>query len=306
MPPDAEPPEGFAAGDQLCDGIIAWACLGEGPHCATWAAWSIDRWSPVVVKVPLPDSDPDRALASLRREADKLGRLKHPAFSRLFEARLDPPEPLLVLELVEGRPLSKMLKTSRFSVGDTVRLGLQLSSALRYLHGLGIAHLDLKPHNIMMRGGRALIIDFGSAQNIGEAAPPGPRGTDGYMSPEQEAREPVSESMDLWSLGAVLYQTVSGRKAAERGGRESFRFRRAPARLRRLIDDLLEPDPAARPSSMSEVLNELARLERSPKRGWAPEIARPHLPVATSRADQARLPEAEAAQPPSFLAPSLR
>jgi eukaryotic-like serine/threonine-protein kinase len=203
---DREPAETV----RLAADILAWARLGEGPHCATWAGWSIERWAPVVVKVPLEDADPDRALAALRREADHLARLRHPAFPQIFKAHLEPPAPYIVLELLEGRPLSTIIERSLFSAGDTVRLGLQLASALRYLHSLGIAHLDLKPDNVMMRGGRALIIDFGAAQAIGEAAPSGPRGTDGYMSVEQQAGDAISEAMDLWSLGAILYEPLCG------------------------------------------------------------------------------------------------
>jgi eukaryotic-like serine/threonine-protein kinase len=270
-------------GVHLVPGVLAWAPLGEGPHCTTWAAWSIERWGPVAVKLPSLDADLDRARAALRREVGHLRRLRHPAFPQIFEVSLERRTPYIVLELIEGRPLANLLERGPMSAGDTVRLGLQLSSALRYLHGLGIAHLDLKPDNVMMRGGRALLIDFGAAQCIGEAAPAGPRGTDGYMSPEQLDGALISDGMDVWALGALLYEALTGGLAGDGGRRASLRYRRAPRPLRDLLSALHAPDPGARPSSMTDVLHALSALESSsPKRGWAPDVARGHLPATTS------------------------
>jgi serine/threonine protein kinase len=242
------------------------------------------------VKVPLVEADQDRARAALTREARHLQRLRHPAFPRLFTASVETPTPHLVLELIEGRPLSTVIERSPLSVGDTVRLGLQLASALRYLHGTGLAHLDVKPDNIMMRDGRALLIDFGAAQDIGDTAPAGPRGTDGYMSPEQRAGAPIRESMDIWSLGAVLYEALTGRRAADRAERRSLRLRRAPAALRDLIGRMLGDDGDRQPPSMAHVLHELSALEGDPRRGWAPTVARGRLPLTTSRATRDRRP----------------
>jgi serine/threonine protein kinase len=280
-------------GVHLVPGYLAWAPLGDGPHCTTWAAWSIERWAPVAVKLPSMEADPERARAALRREHGHLTRLAHPAVPRLLAASLDCRTPYLVLELIEGRTLTHTIERRPLSIDDTVRLGLQLASAMRYLHGLGVAHLDLKPDNVMLRVGRATIIDFGAAQHIGEPAPTGPRGTDGHMSPEQLAGDPIAESMDVWALGALLHEAVTGVLPTERYGRRSARLRHAWRPLHHLLTAMLEDDPNARPTSMTGVLHLLSRLEsEDPARGWAPHVARGHLPATTRTADLVRSKDA--------------
>lgn len=271
---------GPVPGDVLVADIVAWAQLHDGPHCVTWAGWSVDRWAPVLVKLPPVEGDGVRARAALRREAGHLARLLHPGLPRLFGADLDGSTPYVVVELIEGETLAAMIGRSPFGVGDTVRLGLQLTSALRYLHGLGLAHLDLKPDNVIVRSGRTVIIDFGAAQAIGEEQPSNPRGTDGYMSPEQIAGLAVSESMDLWSLGALFYECLTGTSAAERSGRVPWRTRRKSPALFDLTSALLETEPEHRPANAACVLAELSALEGRPDRGWAPLVVRPHLPDA--------------------------
>jgi serine/threonine protein kinase len=281
-------------GVHLVPGFLAWAPLGDGPHCTTWAAWSIERWGPVALKLPSMEADPERARAALCREHGHLTRLAHPAVPRLLAASLDCRTPYLVLELIEGHTLAHTVERRPLSIDDTVRLGLQLASALRYLHGLGVAHLDLKPDNVMLRGGRATIIDFGAAQHLGEPAPAGPRGTDGHMSPEQLAGAAIEEGMDVWALGALLHQASTGALPTERFRRRSVRIRPAWRPLHHLLTAMIADDPRERPQSMTAVLHHLSRLESDdPARGWAPHVARGHLPVTTRTAGPGR-PQVEA------------
>lgn len=101
---------------------------------------------------------------------------------------------------------------------QTALLGAQLLPALMALHNRGLAHLDVKPDNIVLRDARPVLIDFGRARRIGSEQPPGhPVGTVGYASPEQEACEPVSVAMDLYSLGQTLAEAGAELPASLQG-----------------------------------------------------------------------------------------
>jgi serine/threonine protein kinase len=90
-------------------------------------------------------------------------------------------------------------------------LGAQLLPALTSLHRRGLAHLDVKPENVVLRDARPVLLDFGTARALGSSQPAGrPVGTPGYAAPEQEACEPVSIAMDLYGLGMVLAEAVAG------------------------------------------------------------------------------------------------
>lgn len=123
---------------------------------------------------------------------------------------------------------------------EAANLGAQLLPALMALHSRGLAHLDVKPDNVVLRDGRPVLIDFGSARRIGSEQPPGhPVGTEGYASPAQEACEPVSAEMDLYSLGQTLSEACGELP-------DTLRF-------------LLAPHPATRRalSALSEAAGEL-------------------------------------------------
>lgn len=275
LPADSGPAEP-AVGEPIVDGIIAWAELGTGPHCATWAAWSIEHWCPVVIKLPLRETEPDRALAALRREESYLRDLHHPAFIRLLRTHLDGPTPHLIMEAIEGRTVAQMLEDGPLSPVDVLRLAQQLLSAVQYLHRRGIVHLDLKPGNLMIRNGRVMVLDFGAAQPIGVPLDHGPRGTDGYMAPEHERLQAVDPSMDLYSIGLILREALAGRWMARL--RLQARQRRAASLLLPAIDRLLSVDPLDRPVSAIATISMLgcdgfARLDL-----WAPPFADKHLP----------------------------
>jgi eukaryotic-like serine/threonine-protein kinase len=271
-----DPSWNWPPGHELAPGLLAWALLGDGRRCETWLAWDLGRWCPVAVKLPRPGRGTGRAAAALAREAGVAAGLAHPGVRRLLEARLDGPLPHLVFEYVEGPTLDDALATDGpFHPVDVLLTGMQLAAALGHLHGRGLVHLDVKPGNAVLRDGRPVLIDLGLAQPAGTPPPGGHRrGSPPWMAPEQVRRHPASPGMDLFALGAVLYELATGTQAydpAEAGPPERRwpqlhgpppparrRDPAVPAGLDRALAALLAPDPADRPASAAQVLALLA------------------------------------------------
>jgi serine/threonine protein kinase len=267
-----EPSWSWAPGQELAPGLLAWALLGDGRRCETWLAWDLGRWCPVAVKLPRPGSGTARAVAALAQEAQVAGATAHPGLRRLLEARLDRPLPHLVFEYVEGPTLDDALADEGpFHPVDVLLTGMQLAAALGHLHGRGLAHLDLKPANVVLRDGRPVLIDLGLARPVGEPPAGGHRrGSPPWMAPEQVRRRPASPGMDLFALGAVLYELATGTQAFEPLDQgpparrwpqltgpppaASSRNPEVPAALDRAVACLLAPDPAGRPATAAQAL----------------------------------------------------
>jgi serine/threonine protein kinase len=221
-------------GDVLVPGFVAHAALGGGHRCASWLCWSTRQAAFVTVKIVRPGQlGNQRARAAIRREAAVLHELAHPGIPRLLHAEPDAPWPHLVTEFVEGPTLSAAVdEEGPWAEEDVACLGIQLACALHYLHTVaGVVHLDVKPSNIVLRDGRPVLIDFGTAAPVGATAPAGPaRGTRGYMAPEQVRRRPASPGMDIHALGVTLGVLLGAR----------------PSALALSVDRLREADPARR------------------------------------------------------------
>jgi serine/threonine protein kinase len=202
----------------------------------------------------------------LAREAELLQRLSHPVVVRGYGAVLDAPRPHVVMEHLEGPPLSTTIRRfGPLSVDQLLPLGFQLATALWYLANEDVVHLDVKPRNIIL-GVPPRLIDLSVARSVVEAGDiTAPIGTDAYMAPEQcdPTLGPISSPADVWGLGATLHHAISGDVPFPR--EEGFadddldgRFPQlrefpamlpesCPSELEMLVLDCLEPDPGARP-----------------------------------------------------------
>ena len=255
---------GFEKGAELAPGRFVVRLLGGGERYESLLAWDERLFSLVVVKIVRPNLVQDRhALEGLAEEVRMLENLRHPVLVRAFDAVLGGPRPHVVLEHLEGPRLSTLIrKYGPVECEQLLPLGLQLFSALHYLAGEGIVHLDVKPSNIIM-GAPARLIDLSIAQPIRALADKrSPIGTDAYMAPEQcdpAERGPITAAADVWGVGATLYDAGSGRQPFARPGPDEPRFpqlQEAPAPLpaklpnefRNLVTACLDPDPGARPT----------------------------------------------------------
>ncbi len=164
------------------------------------------------------------------REARTISQLSHPHICALHDVGREGEVEYLVMELLEGKTLAERLARGPLSVGETLRFGSEIASALEAAHRKGIVHRDLKPSNIMATKSGVKLLDFGLAKALAQAptvesltsAPTSAQdvtrpgtvlGTVPYMAPEQLQGEEASARGDIFSLGAVLYEMATGRKA---------------------------------------------------------------------------------------------
>ena len=223
--------------------------------------WSAERRCRCVAKVLRPDRrDRERDRARLVHEGHLLGRLTHPHIGRVYET-IDGPAPVVVLETLGGATLEALLagqRRRRLDVRDLAVLGLQLCSAMQYLHGQGHLHLDLKPSNVVAgEDGRARVIDLSLARPPGEIG--AGVGTRMYLAPEQARGGWVGPEADVWGIGGVLWEAAMGRRAfgvregappypqLERRAETLRRRGRGGRSLGRLVDSCLDPEPRHRP-----------------------------------------------------------
>jgi eukaryotic-like serine/threonine-protein kinase len=268
--------------------------LGSGGMGEVYRARDRELDRDVAIKIlpALFTNDSDR-LARFEREAKILAALNHPHIGAIYGLERVDGVPALVLELVEGPTLAERLSQGALTIKDALGIATQIGDALEAAHRQGIIHRDLKPSNIKTTdSGLVKLLDFGLAKGVdhNESRPssdelttatttsrPGAiMGTAAYMSPEQARGEPVDARSDLFSLGAVLYEMVTGRPAFSGDTASSILTAilnntppaprsinpSVPISLEHLVLRLLAKDRRARPQRASDVRDDLQRLIR--------------------------------------------
>ncbi|MCA8926080.1 MAG: serine/threonine protein kinase, partial [Planctomycetes bacterium] len=224
------------------------------------------------------------------REAQALTRLRHPGVVRLLDSGEHQGTPWLALEFVEGTSLQDRLRRGPLAVDEAVRLAQQMASALAYVHGCGVLHRDLKPDNVLLRRGQALLTDFGLALEEALEASRLTRtgafvGTPGYWAPEQARGEKarIGPPSDVYGLGAVLYACLTGHAPVQASSIQEFLAKTeqvipppravrqdVPAWVSALCVRCLAQEPERRPST-DELLGLLGEGPEPPSRpGLAP------------------------------------
>lgn len=256
----------FEEGDEIVPGLHAIRLLGGGSRYEAYLAWQDELHCLVVAKVLRPRSAASSgARDALGREAGILENLQHPSLLRCFGSVVDGPRPNLVLEFLEGPPLSTLVrKFGALAPEQLASLSLQICSVLHYLGTKRMLHLDVKPRNIIM-GPVPRLIDLSIARSFGEGrALEHPVGTDAYMAPEQcePAKAGVGPEADIWGLGVTLYEAATGTgpfPPSAEGAVEAERlwpqlshdpaplWEQVPVALAQLIRSCLERRPQNRP-----------------------------------------------------------
>jgi serine/threonine protein kinase len=268
--------------------------IGKGGMGTVYRASHLGLERPVAVKILKQEFAAVPEVAErFMREARTMARLKHPRAAMIFDAgHLAGGRPFIVMEYVEGSTLAEVLtREGTFSPERAVQVASEICDVLADAHALGIVHRDLKPSNIMLNERGVCVLDFGIAkvlQNSTEVTRTHATtesglviGTPRYMSPEQCLGHPVGPASDLYSVGVLLYEMLSGRppfidtlsaavlvKQATVQPDPLARLRPdIPRALASAVHTLLAKNPAHRPASAAEARRMLERSvepERAP------------------------------------------
>jgi serine/threonine protein kinase len=288
------PPPRFLPGERIANRFRAVRLLGQGGTAHVYEADDLALGQRVALKVIRSE----RAARRLRTEVLLARKVTHPNVCRIFDLFLHPSAageiPVVAMELLAGETLKDRIRRGPLSPAEALPLVRQMAEALDAAHRVGIAHLDFKSGNVMLvsspDGPRAVVTDFGLARSTAETEGDAPRpmvGTPAYMAPEQVLGEETSPAADLYALGIVLYEMVTGTLpfqgdtspeiARKRLGgpppRPGLRVPGLPPAWDAVILRCLERDPARRFATAGDVAAALAPREAASWKAWAKAAA---------------------------------
>ena len=279
MVDDPAPPSAdLGLGDLFADRYRVERCLGRGSMGTVYAVH--DRVVGERVALKLLSISSDDSFESFRREVRLARRVTHRNAARTFDLGEHAGVHFITMELIEGESLRvKLARELRLGPQEAVALAWQLCLGLQAAHEVEVIHRDLKPANILIEdGGRAVITDFGVASTLSEGAHGGEErahgvGTPMYMAPEQVLSAPFDGRVDVYALGLVLYEMLTGTPAFSGGTRVEIamaRLSRPPPdprdeaevsdALAELVMRCLAQAPEARPATPAALAQELAGL----------------------------------------------
>ncbi|UWZ86665.1 serine/threonine-protein kinase [Occallatibacter riparius] len=299
--------------------------LGAGGSGVVYLATDTLLQRPVVLKILRTGvMSAEKGRATMLREARLASAIEHPNVCAIYEVGESGGEAYIVMQYVPGQSLDQLIARGPARPQLVLSVGIQVADGLQAAHALGIFHRDLKPQNVMLtEGGLAKILDFGLARRLRpedatfDPAKPALAkeaklaatytargGTIRYMAPEQFVTGHSSVQSDIWALGVILYELVSGRYPFARPDAEDFQAIRSiqfadppdlaeaapniPAELRSVILTCLEKNPSARYTSAAEVREALKTIMKALQieTGSIPGDAAANLPTTDAEAEK--------------------
>ncbi len=256
--------------------------VGSGGMASVYRAYDRLLERPVAVKILhghyLSDEE---AVERFQREARSAAQLAHPNIVTVIDRGEDDGRPYIVFEYVEGENLKQLVqREGALPVGTVIDLGIQIAQALEAAHERGVVHRDIKPQNVLLaEEGRVKVTDFGIARSRGTEGltlTGTIMGTSDYIAPEQAKGEPSGEASDVYSLGVVLFELLTGKVPYEAESPVATAMRHVhdpipsvrsvrpevPARLDACVRRALAKEPRDRFASMSDLIAELEACRR--------------------------------------------
>jgi serine/threonine-protein kinase len=309
--------------------------IGSGGMGSVYRAWDSRHGRFVAVKMIARSLAQDEAVrARFEREANIVASFQHPNIVRLFEyiSSDDLGSPAMVMEFISGIALSELLHAAGpLSWELAVGIGRKIADALAYVHRRDVVRNDLKPSNILISDeARVVMIDFGISKQVGgSVSQQGAAsltaagmfiGTPNYASPEQIAGRPLDNRSDIYSLGVVLFELITGRlpfahiddvralmlAVMSSEAPRVTELASVPPQLDELVAACLRKDPQQRPSNVDEVLEALARVDMMGDTTFAEELAR-SVQRAVGHRQRQQQPTLSASEAPAeMIAPAIR
>jgi serine/threonine protein kinase len=270
--------------------------IGEGGMAEVFHARDINLERQVAVKLLRQDYIHDPAFqARFQQEARAAANLLHPNIVTVYDFGRDRDRYFIVMEYVDGTDLKTLLRRSGpLAIDDAVELMIQICSAVGYAHRAGLVHCDLKPHNLLVTADRRVkVTDFGIARALAGIRPEEHHevvwGSPLYFSPEQAAGDPPSPASDVYSLGVVFYEMLTGRPPFKADNSEQLtdmhmstpptppRILRPaiPGALEQIILKVLAKEPAARYRTADQLGRVLETYQTDDEAGPTSEEAGP-------------------------------
>ncbi len=282
-------------GERVDDFTIAYL-ISHGMNADLYAVWHHELRTPLVCKrLRAADEHDDKWRGLLRAEGAALSALNHPGIVRLIAQQMESRLPYLLLEHAGRETLrDKLSKESFLKIDYAVRILQHVCAALAYAHARGFIHRDLKPSNIILRDGRPVLLDFGIVWKWrGARRPPDRSGTPQYLAPEQIERERLTPATDVYGLGLLLFELITGarpfRSGEDRHDANIPLERRYPQLVEKprplprdflskatrglagVIERCLSRDPRARYQSATELMRALDSF--TPLKIWPQHVA---------------------------------
>jgi serine/threonine-protein kinase len=290
------------------------ARIGAGGMAEVWRGHDRVLNRTVAIKTLLPQFARDTSFVDrFRREAQAAARLSHPGIVAVYDSGTDGDTPYIVMQFIEGRTLADFLGSGKtMPPMQAAQLAHGIAEALAAAHTHGVIHRDIKPANVMItREGKVLVMDFGIARLISgpETAPQtsAVMGTASYLSPEQAQGQPVDARTDIYSLGVVLYEMLTGRPPFTGDSPMAIAYKQVnatppapssansdvPPELDAVVMRALSKNPANRYQTAEEFAEDLERA-----RTGGQVMATPLLPVGGDATQVISRPQPTSVLPP--------